>query len=65
MLSSPNDDPDYHPDPHPGLDFRYVDTPLWVPELTGRSILTTEWVKGRHLRDLTEDEGLRMTTMVR
>lgn len=46
------------------LDFLgFVDTPRALPELTTASVLTSEWVRGRHLRDLRPDEAASMTTM--
>ena len=41
----------------------FVDAPHSVDALTTPCVLTTSWVNGRHLKDLTEAEGLRLTTM--
>ena len=42
----------------------YVRVPQALPEYTvGPNVLVTEWIHGRHLGDLTRDEGLRMTSM--
>jgi len=41
----------------------FVDAPKCVAGLTTSCVLTTAWVRGRHLKDLTEEEGLSLTTM--
>ena len=41
----------------------FVATPSVVHKYCNKRVLTTEWIKGRHLEDLNEDEGLTMTRM--
>uniref|UniRef100_A0A7S4NDW2 ABC1 atypical kinase-like domain-containing protein n=1 Tax=Odontella aurita TaxID=265563 RepID=A0A7S4NDW2_9STRA len=41
----------------------YVTTPTLVPELSTDRVLVTEWVDGKHLSELTKEEGLAMTRM--
>jgi len=41
----------------------FVTTPDIVWDLSTTRVLVTEWVPGRHLSDLTRDEGLLMTRM--
>jgi len=40
-----------------------VDVPQVVSSLTTPCVLTTSWVFGKHLRDLTVNEGLSLTSM--
>ena len=41
----------------------YVDVPRTIPELTTRRAMAMEWVRGRHLSDLSPEEAMRMTYM--
>ena len=41
----------------------YVDVPRALPELTKRRAMAMEWVHGRHLKDLSPEEAMRMTYM--
>lgn len=41
----------------------YVKTPGVLHEYSSERVLTTEWIRGRHMEDLTLDEGLAMTRM--
>ena len=41
----------------------YVDVPQNLPELTTRRAMAMEWVYGRHLKDLSPEEAMRMTYM--
>ena len=41
----------------------FVTTPTLVPKYSSKRVLTTEWVKGQHLDQLSLEEGLAMTRM--
>ena len=41
----------------------FVTTPTLVPKYSSKRVLTTEWVKCKHLDQLSLDEGLAMTRM--
>lgn len=37
----------------------YIAVPKWVPDYTSKRVLTTEWVRGRPIRDLDPTEQVR------